>query len=175
MTKKRNPTVLLEDDRRKICMRFVRARKAANVTQREYADAIGISGNALNEVEQGRELPSLEVLAGVRPVLGVSPEWVLHGGTTPDGKPPREYIADYRVDDEALATRFRDDLQAKGYVVSWLEALKLARLTSMWSYREPDEQYRVTRDFALMALGNGLPPSDERTHKALGRVPEPWT
>lgn len=56
-------------------MRFA----AAEITQQELADRVGVSRQTINAIEQGKYTPSLEVAFGIAKVLGKGVEEVFVG------------------------------------------------------------------------------------------------
>jgi putative transcriptional regulator len=56
-------------------MRFA----AAEITQQELADRVGVSRQTINAIEQGKHTPSLEVAFGIAKVLGKGVEEVFVG------------------------------------------------------------------------------------------------
>ena len=66
-------TVIAPDElKRHVSQNIIRLRKAQSIPQGELADRIGISRVQLNRIENGHNLPSVELLYAIADELGVS-------------------------------------------------------------------------------------------------------
>jgi transcriptional regulator with XRE-family HTH domain len=86
--------------------RLKSARKSAGMTQRELADATGLSQSYLAQIEQGDKMPSLETLQKIATSLGRDVAWLLGQGIgkgvrnykpTKMQGPIRDLLADYQT------------------------------------------------------------------------------
>ena len=57
--------------------RIAGARKSAHMTQAELAERINISEKYLSRIERGKQLPSIEIVAKICEMLGVSADELL--------------------------------------------------------------------------------------------------
>ncbi|MBQ7607508.1 MAG: helix-turn-helix domain-containing protein [Desulfovibrionaceae bacterium] len=107
-----------------------------NLTQRDFAQKLGINANTLRSYENGRSLPNQEFLKQVCVQFSVSPSWLLLGrGAMEEGKgndsgsSDREYVSkravtqplsNHAVDEAALVEKIRlleELLRAKDEVI----------------------------------------------------------
>lgn len=163
MTKKLEPHVLLSTDRAAIAERCRIARKKSGLTQGQFAEAVGVTTTRIVNLELGRDPPSLDILAAIRPVLGISPEWVIHGGGENPWQPPVEYVSSCRVSEYRLAEYFVRELSNAGHHISNIEACKLARLARGYR-RSGNIPLDMTVRAAIRAIKAGALPSDEHYH-----------
>ncbi|WP_163327598.1 helix-turn-helix domain-containing protein [Desulfurobacterium thermolithotrophum] len=59
--------------------RIKQIRMSKGLTQREFADELGVSTRAVQEWEAGRRTPSEPVLRQIEVTFSVNPEWLRHG------------------------------------------------------------------------------------------------
>lgn len=82
--------------------RLQQARKAANLSQRELGQRLGVSGSMLGQYENDLRNPKLETLQRIADVLGVDVNWLRTG--TDSGQPLQEedQPAPFPKDSEAI-------------------------------------------------------------------------
>lgn len=101
------------------------AREHAGLNQVQFAEAVGFSRRQIIAWERCENQPPAAVLARLREVCGVSPEWVLSG----PGPVPLEYVT---PDDLCRVTRVRgmlvESAQELGIVLPAEAASELATL-----------------------------------------------
>lgn len=73
--------------------RFEEIRRHRNVTQKEIADAIGLTSQAISSYLSGRTKPSLDIAAKIAEFFGVSLDWLcgLSSELTVQGSIPKTY------------------------------------------------------------------------------------
>ncbi|MDV6551293.1 XRE family transcriptional regulator [Pseudomonas aeruginosa] len=72
------------------------ARKHADLTQRQLAEAVGVSQPVISQLEKGENLQSVHLLK-IANVCGVDPEWLAEGTGQPPGLSVREPSAEYQA------------------------------------------------------------------------------
>ncbi len=65
-----------------IGQRIRKRREALNITQRELAQALGVTPQHISAVEQNKRVPSLTFLAKLAEKLGVSIDYLVYGKAT---------------------------------------------------------------------------------------------
>ena len=92
--------------------RVFQARKALEqrlgraVPQTEIGELMGVHGVTVGSWEKGTKEPSLETIARLAGILGVSPAWLAWGGTY-EAAPPGETIADFKARTQGRGTKKR--------------------------------------------------------------------
>jgi transcriptional regulator with XRE-family HTH domain len=69
------------DDARGLGERIIAVRRKLGLSQREFAERIGVSRNVVIRYESGRSRPRVETLDRIGKVGGVSSEWLLQGNS----------------------------------------------------------------------------------------------
>jgi len=69
---------------REIGMRIKKSRTGIGYTQEKFAELTGISTSFVGHIERGEKVPSIETLAAVSRVLGVSIDYIVFGMTVSD-------------------------------------------------------------------------------------------
>ena len=91
------------------------ARKAAGLTQEEFAEASGFNKSSVIAWESGRNSPPAKMFACLRLVCNISPEWVLCG---PGPKPLKDITPTQRDRTARAEARVRDLAQSHGLELS---------------------------------------------------------
>jgi transcriptional regulator with XRE-family HTH domain len=95
--------------------RLVEARKQRGLTQQTVADEIGVHVSQERRYEAGASQPTLEVLANLAVVLGVSLDWLVFG----DERRPRDRELGHAFDDVARMTA-----KERATVLAVIEAIR---------------------------------------------------
>ena len=73
--------------------RIAAARKKARMTQKQVADAFGITGSAVSEWERDESVPEVEKLSQLVHILKTTAHWLLEGnGEAPDQTSPESLL-----------------------------------------------------------------------------------
>lgn len=106
-----------EDLRREICGRIRKARKAADMTQQEFADLLGLTLRGYQNYENLR-VP-WDRLGDIARLTGVTEEWLLRGDQPPAARADEERVTrlEERVEDVqqklVRALEMLEDLQSR--------------------------------------------------------------
>ncbi|WP_339371993.1 helix-turn-helix domain-containing protein [Paenibacillus elgii] len=78
--------------------RFKCLRNSKGLSQREFAQEIGISQGTLSDIEKGKFKPSIETISAVSNYCGVSTDWLIKGDYSSSSRPSFWEQLDEEVD-----------------------------------------------------------------------------
>ena len=101
-------------ENKSIADRIINALNRCGISQRQLADAVGMTGATISRYIKGKRIPSAEILGRIADVLGVTTDYLITGKTEPTKHV--EMIVDYLVDGDdymysdnrGILTRCRD-------------------------------------------------------------------
>ncbi|WP_426758398.1 helix-turn-helix transcriptional regulator, partial [Pseudomonas aeruginosa] len=128
------------------------ARKHADLTQRQLAEAVGVSQPVISQLEKGENLQSVHLLK-IANVCGVDPEWLAEGTGRPPGFSAREPSAEYQAA-SSTADIVRSMLASKAAQKLSAEARERI-LNAAESDAGPAESNVIHADFSRTTLVKG--------------------
>lgn len=148
------------------------ARKHADLTQRQPAEAVGVSQPVISQLEKGENLQSVHLLK-IANICGVDPEWLAEGTGQPPGLSVREPSAEYQTASSA-ADIVRSMLASKAAQKLSAEARERI-LNAAESDAGPAESNVIHADFSRTTLVKGntisIAQYDVRAAMGGGQVP----
>ena len=71
-----------------ISRRIKSIRKDLNLSQKEFAEVLGVKQGVVSHMEKSRTSPTIRHLATLHEVYGISADWLLFGSGETESQPP---------------------------------------------------------------------------------------